>query len=228
MKKNLLKFVSLFFLLLTGNFVFGQVYQRGVITYVNGDVRVGNLMIPEIINQKTIKFKQSGNNSQIEKIASTDLKSISVESEDGNKYHFDRILIAVKPGSKPMKQPFWLLAYVTGYATLYIYANYYDTDKIGNVRTLADHGLGVGNIVGPATYFYCLRKGNQNIAYSFGIENKSIIPINRLKVNAERYFSDYPELVERINNNELKGEDIIKIIDMYNEHMKNNNPIQDF
>jgi len=216
---NSLKINLAIALLLTANFVFGQVYQRGSITYLNGDVKTGYLLIPEAPKQKTIKFKLSRNISQVDKIQSEDIKSISVESKDSNIYYFERVSVSRKPGTKPLK-PYWLLVCTSGYATLYTSSSYFESDDKGNVFVVASSSSG------PPTFNYFLRKGNQDIAYYFGMTG-NIIGLNiMLKKNADQYLSDYPELVERIKNKEFTHRDIKAIIQIYNDYMKDNNSIQ--
>jgi len=221
---NLLKLYFLFVLLLTANFVLGKVYLKGSITYLNGDIKTGYLLIPEMPKQKIIKFKLSRNISKEEKIQSEDIKSVSVESEDGNSYVFERIPTAKKPGKKP-NRPCWLLVSTSGYSTLYITASYYQTDKKGNVSVVIDTRISF-----DLGFKYFLRKGNQDIAYRFGTTHLSIVPSysfnKELIKNSELFLSDYPELVERIKNKEFKHVDIKAIIQIYNDYMKDSKPIQ--
>jgi hypothetical protein len=218
---NSLKFNFLIALLFTVNFLFGQIFQRGTITFTNGESRTGNIIIPQTCDQKTIDFKLSKNLKQAEKIKSTDIKSISVQSEDGNNYYFERLPIAKKPGVKPSK-PYWLIILVPGYATLYTAGSSYITDEKGNVTACVK-----GSAV--ASFYYYVKKGDQNIAHFFIIIDNTSLSFGynvALKKAAERYLYDYPELIERIKNKEFSRFEVEGIFRIYNDYMKNNKPAQ--
>jgi hypothetical protein len=218
-----MKFYFFIALILISSFAFGQVFQKATITYLNGEVKKGFVLIPRKPTEKSIKYKLSRNISTEERIKSEELKYIVIESDEGNKYVLERIPIALKPRSKPTK-PCWLLVKVAGYGTLYIGADYFVADNMGNVDVVA---VGGGHS-GPATFNYYLKKGNLDVAYYMGMTSPGgMLGLNALlRKTAEMNLSDYPELVERIKNKEFTHNDIPAIIMIYNDYMKGNTAIQ--
>lgn len=201
---------------------FGSLFQSGKIIYLNGDVKTGFLAIPSNADVKTIEFKTGLGNDQIDLIQSSDLKYIAVQSEDGNNYLFERTSYAYKLGAKPKKNQVWLYACVKGYATLYVAASEYITDKKGNVIIQDTY------IVGKdlPTFNFFIKKGNEDIAYFFGMTG-NLLGLNKyLKKTTIPFLVDYPELVERIKNDEFTHKDYKGIVQLYNEYMKNLKPIE--
>jgi len=205
------------------NVVFGSLFQTGKVIYINGDVKTGFLAIPKKVDAKFIEFKSGMGNNQIEKIQSSELKYVSVQSEDGTDFIFERISYASKLGAKP-KKPVWLFTVLTGYATLYMTSPEYVTDEKG--RVILQYSYYAGTDV--PSYNYFIKKGNEDIAYYFGMTGGSnILGLNSfLRKVATPYLVDYPELVERIKNKEFTHKEYKGIVQLYNEYMKELKPIE--
>lgn len=220
---NSLKSYFLLIFLSIVHVVSGSIFQSGKVIYLNGDIKTGFLAIPSNADVKTIEFKTGIANNQIELIQSSDLKYISVQSEDGNNFLFERISYAYKIGAKP-KKPVWLFTILTGYATLYMTGTEYVTDKKGNV--VLQYSYYVGRDV--VSYNYFIKKGNEDIAYYFGMTGGSnMLGLNSyLRKVTIPYLVDYPELVARIKNKEFTHKDYKGIVQLYNEYMKELKPIE--
>ncbi|MDR0659415.1 MAG: hypothetical protein LBG19_01150 [Prevotellaceae bacterium] len=67
----------------------------------------------------------------------------------------------------------------------------------------------------PLPIRYCMRPGESEATLLF-IEGGVGMEAQFRKVAAE-YFGDYPELVKKIEDKEYKREDIVEIIEDYNE-----------
>lgn len=220
---NSLKFYFIFIFLSIVNVVFGSIFQQGKVIYLKGDVKEGFFEIPNNPDEKIIKFKTGIGSAQIETIQSSDLKYISVQSEDGNNYLFERISCAYKLGGKPQK-PIWLFVNLRGYATLYVSSPEYVSDENGNV--LLQYSYNVRGDI--PTYNYFIKKGNEDIAYYFGMTGASnMLGMNGyLRKVTVPYLVDYPELVARIKNKEFTHKDYKGIVQLYNEYMKDLKPIE--
>lgn len=72
-----------------------------------------------------------------------------------------------------------------------------------------------GNVDVSDTFWYCLRPGEEvatMISWTFHTQvNKN----NIFRKNATEYFKDYPALSQKIDNRELKHDDIIEAVTQY-------------
>lgn len=67
------------------------------------------------------------------------------------------------------------------------------------------------------TYWYCLRPG-EDVAYM--VSWTFITQVNKNNIfrkNAQEYFKDYPELSKKIEDRELKYDDIFEVVQQYND-----------
>ena len=209
-------------LLFTATFVFGQPFRPGSLTFENGDVKTGFLQIPTKGEQKTIKFKTDINDKKAESIKSDVLLSLVVESEDENRYTFHRTSVK-RPLGRTSKKA-WLLVLLDDYVTLCFTGGQFQTDTKGNVVAKTEYWRGRD----LPTFSYFLKKKGENLPFAFAQTSPSPTMFglnNELRRNAKLHLSDYPELVERIENKEFTHKDVVQIIQLYNDYMKNKKKI---
>lgn len=67
------------------------------------------------------------------------------------------------------------------------------------------------------TFWYCLRPGEEVatiISWTFNTQvNKNVI----FRKNAAEYFKDYPELSQKIKNKDYKYDDLLEVVQLYDE-----------
>jgi len=216
--------ITLYFVLFS-HFIFGQSFQAATITYFNNETKSGFVEIPKTPIQKSIKFKLNKDDKSEEKIKMENIKSFSVQSEDGNTYIFEKLRLVPLNQKKPTTGFRWLLLRVAGYANLYEGSHYYSTDKKGNIEVLTDCGTN-----GSCTFSYYIKKDNTDIAYILAMtppEKKLSIGLNSILIKkVELYLYEYPELVERVKNKEFTHRDVLTIIQIYNDYMKTQDSVK--
>jgi hypothetical protein len=197
---------------------FARKFQKGTIVMENYEIKEGFVIIPKSNNDKNISFKLDLNSDEIT-IPSVEIKSISVQSSNGDKYEFERLYTAFKPNIKKHKEKYWVILCSTGYLNLYEGAFSYESDEYGNVYIVDYEGN--NNL---ASFNFFIKKKDEDVAIYFATTSPSptFFGLNHtLRKNASNYLSDYPDLVKRINNKEFTHKDISKIIETYNYYMMN-------
>ena len=216
---NTIKLKIIVLLLFTASFVFGQPFRPGSVTFETGEVRTGFLQIPTTGEQRTINFKNDVNDRRSESIRSDALLSLVVESEDENKFTFVRTSV-IGPRGRVSREA-WLLVLIDDYVTLYFTGGRFQSDRRGNVVTTASAWAGRD----LPTFSYFLRKRGEERPVAFAQTSPSPTMFglnNELRRNARLLLSDYPELVEQIENGEFRHTDVVQIIQLYNDHRKRN------
>lgn len=201
---------------LTGNLLSGQTFLPGEgffpgkLIYSNGIVKTGFIAAPKKARQGFIYFKSDKDGSK-EKIKSDYVDSISMQTDEGKTFLFERLPWDTKPGAK-IRNKMWFFVNVKGYANLYIYSDIYLITQKGNAYVVSN----------GTVFWYLIRKKNQKIAHYFGAtsSSKGVMNLHHiLKKSASLYLSEDADLVKKINNRQLTHSDIEEIINIYNEFM---------
>ncbi|MFP5470566.1 MAG: hypothetical protein ACLGGV_03145 [Bacteroidia bacterium] len=197
--KNLLITLSLILVTLT---TFSQDYYPIEITYKDGTVKIGEAKFLVSLNDKKIFFKNNGE----EEILSDELKSITYKI-DGRIVVFDRLPTYYGLKHNKIGPESWLEVKVKGFATLYI------------VKAAVSHMAGGSKTGGVFTDFYCYREGEAaaKLISSVGDAANN----STFKLFAAKYFSDYPELSEKIKSKVYKYDQIIEVVEEYNKWKEN-------
>lgn len=186
-------------------------YYDAELFFLDGSSKAGLADMIEDGGDKSIKFK-AGEDASIEIIESESLSKI-VYTIDNEEYEYSRL--KVYTGWKQVNisdEAGWLQVVQKGIATLYIN------------QTVMYTRNQYGQAMGSATFkdYYMIREGE--------IAAKLIATISTLnnnqtfKAKAPLYFSDYPELAEKIKNNTYTWKDLFDVVDTYNawaEQQKN-------
>lgn len=165
--------------------------------------RFGQAMKPNMLD-KTIDFVSK--NSERIILKSDEIKSIEF-TEDGKTVRFERILTYRNYSNKNInKTKSWLEVKNSGYVTLYF----------GFQR-----GINTPNM----NLWYCLRK-DETVAYFISMKYSGGLVMtvgtgSEFVKNASFYFSDYPDLVSKIQSKEYKFNDLSTIVDVYNKWKEN-------
>ncbi len=98
-----------------------------------------------------------------------------------------------------------------------LFVTYSDAKFITRTGNYASGHAFYGTVDVSDTYWYCLRPG-EDVAYMVSWTfNTQVNKNNIFRKNGMEYFKDYPELVKKIDNRELKHDDIFEVVQMYND-----------
>jgi hypothetical protein len=212
------KFSITLLLVLTINFSYGQKFQKGSISYLDGSEKKGFLMVPKTSAEKMLLFK-TNENSEKEKIECKLVGSITVYSDNGKSYAFENRYVNYSKNRVSKKRAL-ILKISNGFANVYFAGNQYKTNEHGDV--MINYSYYVGKDL-PTFNYYLRKKGEENISF-FAMTSSAptMFGLNKLlKKNAAKLLFEDTELVERINNGEFKHGDVIEIMEIYNKFMAN-------
>lgn len=210
---NIKRFSSLVALLLFINIGFAQKFYAGSITKINGEILTGYLSLPKSTTDKSIDFKVSEKSKERE-IKSDSVRLISIHTKGGVPSSLERIQIT-------KKEKGYAILLVEGFANLYLAGEGISVNKEGKFSPYSSFVSGRDL---PTFSYLALRK-NEKVATIIGVTSNSPTVFglnNTFRVYASKYFSDYPELVKRIDNKEFTHDDIEKVVKIYNKHMEEN------
>jgi hypothetical protein len=180
------------------NYVPAKIYLR------NGTVKSGLANLLNSNRDKTVKFK-TGESSSDETILATDISSL-IYSVGEEEYAFE-YLKNYKFNNKTLAKETWHLVMLKGFVTLYI-SGFSDmkVKKADLIFTFVE------------TKYYTVRRKDEQVVTILvlqwlqgGVDN------NYFLKRAKDYFSDYPDLVEKLDKKEFSWEDVGKIVTLYNE-----------
>ncbi len=196
---------AVFFILIIwqANNVFSQGPFIATLYFLDGTVKTGFANLVQS-NTKQVIFRES-QSSASQNIPASSLKTISYDN-GVEKYEYDYIFLYGGMRQKRMQGPFWLKVVKRGYATLY-------TIDVRMSSTQHSHGA-------TFTDFYIIREGEKAgklISTIASLNSNSVF-----KTYAPKYFSDYPELAEKIKKKVYKYNDLEKVVDIYNEWIESN------
>lgn len=203
MKKEF-KISILFFVILVQTIcVFSQNEYKATLYFIDGTQKSGIASFVSS-NSKNVIFREDQSSPEQE-ISSSSLKSISYQ-KGSRKLEFDYISAYSGIRQKRITGPYWFKVVKRGYATLYT----------------IDVTMVTSNIVGEVKFvdYYIIRDGEQaaKLISSISSANNN----STFKTYAPKYFSDYPELAQKIKSKEYKYNDLEKVVDIYNEWIINN------
>ncbi len=199
MKKNILGVYILLLAFVNISFA-GPSYYPVKILFKDGKVITGLAAMPDPGDRQVIYKK--GEKDEKEKIESEVIKTISFYIEKDT-VEMEQIHIISLLTKKAGKTPYWVSVWERGYCTLF-----YGVKEGGSFTT---HG----NIISSDRIWYCQRIGEEaaTVISLIGGINKN----TAFKSYAPKYFSDYPELVEKINSKAYTYENVMDVVKEYNK-----------
>ncbi len=97
-----------------------------------------------------------------------------------------------------------------------LFVAYSDAKMINRLGNPSGGFVYYGTVDVSDTYWYCLRPG-EDVAYMVSWTfNTQVNKNNIFRRNAPEYFKDYPELAKKIDDRELKHDDIFEVVQLYN------------
>lgn len=211
------KFNITLLLVIAVNFAYGQRFQKGNISFFDGSVKEGFLMVPKTSTEEMLLFK-ANTNSENEKIRSELVASITVYSDNGKSYVFENRYVNLSK-NKLSKNRALILKISDGFANVYFAGNQYETNEQGDV--IINYKYYVGRDL-PTFNYYLRKEGEENLSFfAMTSTSPSMLGLNKiLKRNASELLFEDPKLVEQIQKGEFKHGDIIEIMEMYNKFME--------
>ncbi|WP_026777510.1 hypothetical protein [Polaribacter sp. Hel_I_88] len=180
-------------------------YKEATIYFKDGSSKIGFADYNSLANSK-VKFKESLDGKR-KNYDSRKVKRLDFNL-DSTSYYYKKIGNTRK---------FVLLKLLKKGESMSLYtALHKETDTApfsGN-----SNGLGISIYNKKASFYetYYFAKNNDDKAFFFYNDTKSL----RFKKSIRKYFSNCPKFVDKIDNNEFGKEDIIKVVDFYNEECK--------
>ena len=173
-------------------------FWLGEIQMLDGSIKSGFVQPPNIAAQRKISFKPSEKEA-VQKIKRQEIAKIKVISENDKAYYFDNLPIGSH--KKVSKKRYLLLVQArNNFVTFYIMSTYKVNNTTGNITALTKGDL--------PSFSYWMSKGAKTDAKMYYMSGQA----SGIKKDAEWHFAEDPNLVERMKNKELKGNDIPEII----------------
>ncbi len=83
--------------------------------------------------------------------------------------------------------------------------------------TVKQGGGGYGNVDVSDTFWYCKRPNEDVATVVSWTFNTQVNKNNIFRKNAAEYFKDYPELSKKIKDKDYKHDDILEVVEKYND-----------
>ncbi len=195
-------------LILVSTSLFARDFLPVKLIYLDGKIDSGFAKEFKKADDKNIIFKTTEKNETV-KIPSDDLKTIIFDYKD-NPIEYDRVRPFKFYSQKKLSSSVWLHVIKRGIVTLY---------DITIEGTMFINGY---NTPTTDTYWFFYREGElgpTTVSWDF---NGNLNPNGTFKKLAPKYFKDYPDLAIKIKNKTYKWDNIIEVVDLYNEWAKNN------
>jgi hypothetical protein len=202
---------ALLLLVSSMNLVSAQKLFKGQLTFSNNTTLECLVDVPHYPSDKYVKYKLS-ETSDIRKIKSDSISRITITSDDGSQYTLIRMELSKKEGWN------FCILVLEGYANLYLTGDGISTDKHGNVSPTSSFVSGRS----MPEFYYMIKRKNEKYLTTIAITSPSVTMFGKARAfrkMASEYFVDWPELVERIKNEEFTEKDVEKVVKLYNQHM---------
>jgi len=201
--RNLLATLLLFTSSIVAN---AEKYGYGKLDFTDGTSRLG--LVETTLNNDFVRFKSS-ESAEPEKIASEKIKAVTYLKEDKKttQVEYDYIKVYLGWGQKRISDYGWYQVVERGIATLFVKG----TTMRGSI-----YGTGTAGFLD----YFVIRDGEpaaKMIANVSGANNNQTF-----RAKAPLYFSDYPELAEKIKSKEYTWKDLIPVIKEYNKWAETN------
>ncbi|HEX9503764.1 MAG TPA: hypothetical protein VF974_05610 [Patescibacteria group bacterium] len=203
--KNLLTTLFLFAFSIVAHAA--EKYGYGKLVFIDGTSRIG--LVETSFGNDFVRFKSS-EDSETEKIASEKIKTIAYLKDDKKttEVEYDYIKVYLGWGQKRISDYAWYEVVERGIVTLYIRK----TTMRGSIYNTTTAGF---------LDYFVIREGEpaaKMIANISGANNNQTF-----RAKAPLYFSDYPELAEKIKSKEYKWKDLIPVVREYNKWAESKN-----
>lgn len=180
-------------------------YVPATIIYNDGNQKEGFAKQLKGYSDEFIFFKES-ENSEVEKISSSVLKTIIIQSDKDGYKEYDWLCPKRMTNKKKIKlaEPKWIPVLKRGIVTLYGY-----TSEGFVIETSLTVSVWTSD-----NFYYAYREGEDGAMWIHwemgGTANNAMF-----QFVAQDYFADYPELAEKIKNEEYTYKDMLTVFKVY-------------
>ena len=181
-------------------------FYKATVYFTDGHQVDGLVTLPEKVTDETIRYKENDDAKAV-KYKSEELARLVFPEADGNNVIFERVNAQKGPATKKT-MILWLRVAKRGFATLYF----------ADVKSVM--ATGGGMMVGYDRYWYVQREDEVSASLVNWQAGRTFESYFRKK--ASEYFKDDAELVQKIEDKQLKGEDIYKVLEEYNKWKERN------
>lgn len=180
-------------------------FYPAVVTYKDGKQLNGMAKMPSDFFDKKIAYKSS-ENSDVEKLESEKIKNITYTVDDTTKVEYDRMCALRGKKLDKLNDEMWMVAMIRGKATLYYYDIVFSYTNANGYHSSTDR------------YFGCIRENEKGTTLLIWVIGGISVNTNALfKSRAPIYFSDNPELAEKIKDKSYKWKSIEEVVTEYNK-----------
>lgn len=219
MNKALLICLAFFISSCGSMFMSPNPYWKGEIRLTDGTVKNGYIMVPHTSRERKIAFKPSMTGEK-EMVQRNLIETVRVVSENGRKYLYEN-LTKVKglKGKASRKKSLLLAVAKNDYSTFYIESEFYKVnEKTREISTIDNYVQGRDL---PMWSYYIRKRGNLE-ASLFSVTGQGMwIGLNsKLKKLSKVHLIEDEDLVQKIDEGDLKHRDTPEIIRLYLETTK--------
>lgn len=188
-------------------------YWQGEIKLKDGTLKKGLVQVPNNPAQSRVAFKLTENSKKV-KFKKKNIEAVKVVSKSGKIYEFEPVAVVITiKGNASLGKSLLLVYNQNDYVKFYFSSGVYRVNKNDELYTLYRFIQGQDF----PTLNYYLKKRDYDKARLLYMTSLA----RGLKKGANAYFKEDPELLQKINNKELRFKDIDEIIATYLNTTKN-------
>lgn len=188
-------------------------FWEGEIKFNDGTIKKGFIQVPNNPSQVRVSFKKTKNGKN-ERVKKKDIKSVKVISKLGKVHDFEPVAVVLTiKGNASLGKLLLLVSHKNDFAKFYISYGVYRVNNDGELYMRYRYNMSTDF---PVLAYY-LKKRDYKKARLFDATSLA----RGLKKGAKAYLTEDPELLEKINNGDLKFGDMNEIIETYLETTKN-------
>lgn len=195
---------SLLILLLTCFSIKGFSQSNATVTLKNGETISGSVDYPVYANEKKLKIKGDKKRT----VNRADIKEVQWNAESANTIF--KLIKGYKNAKNKKVEDGILAEKILELENISLY-------KAFMINTMSSGPGGAYKFTSIDVFWYCKRT-DENVAtvvsWTF---NSQVNKNNVFRNNASEYFKDYPALAKKIESKQYKHEDLIQIVQEYND-----------
>lgn len=195
--------VSLLILLLTCFSIDGFSQSNATVTLKNGETISGSVNYPVYANEKKLKIKADKKRT----VNRSDIKE--VQWNEGTESTTFKLIKGYKNAKNKKAVDGILAEKVLELDNISLY-------KAFMINTMQSGPGGAYKFTSIDVFWYCKRPNEDVATVVSWVFNSQVNKNNIFRKNAAEYFKDYPELAKKIDDRQLKHDDIIEVVTQYN------------